>query len=565
MEYTEIWQKYEAGKDHHQRHGMYQSVKKCHRFYEGDQWHGMKAGGESLPTLNFIKPIARYQINMVAMNDMAMIFTSMVADPEVQALCEDLTHFAAAQAEKCKLDQKKWEIVKNACITGDHYLYVFDARQPSESVVQELSPQLVMRLVDKDDLYLANEEEPDFARQDWIIIAERLPVEEVKGRARAAKIPEDQIELIGPDEQTDAGDEPYKEMHSGEDKCTSLLHMRRTENGCAFCRSVKTVVYEPERTVKGLKTYPVCGMRWEAKHGSARGLGVVERLIPNQIEVNKTLARRSLIVKRYGYPTAIVDAKKVLNPEALATVGAIVKVDNLGANPVNSMVQYLQPAGPGGDAAALEAELLTQSRELEGAGEAATGQVDPTQASGEAIKAARDQSALNLNEQTANFKQFIEDLAQIWYQLWVAYATNGLLIRYTTEDDKQIEETIDQEQLQAADINIRIDVSPVDPYSVMSREMALENALAAKHITFEEYVKALDANSGVPKEKFQAIINARQQSAAVKTAQTTQNQAALPMEVPPVMDQTSSGQLSTDMLTALVSGGGGDVNALPVV
>src|SRR5699024_5876616 len=133
-------------------------------------------------------------------------------------------------------------------------------------------------------------------------------------------------------------------------------------------------------------------------------------------------------------------------------------------NPVNSMVQYLQPAGPGGDAAALEAELLTQSRELEGAGEAATGQVDPTQASGEAIKAARDQSALNLNEQTANFKQFIEDLAQIWYQLWVAYATNGLLIRYTTEDDKQIEETIDQEQLQAADINIRIDVSPVDPY-----------------------------------------------------------------------------------------------------
>ena len=82
MEYTEIWQKYEAGKDHHQRHGMYQTAKKCHRFYEGDQWHGMKAGGESLPALNFIKPIARYQINMVAMNDMAMIFTSVARHEE---------------------------------------------------------------------------------------------------------------------------------------------------------------------------------------------------------------------------------------------------------------------------------------------------------------------------------------------------------------------------------------------------------------------------------------------------------------------------------------------------
>lgn len=562
MDYTEIWQKYEAGKDHHQRHGMYQSVKKCHRFYEGDQWHGMKAGGESLPVLNFIKPIARYQINMVAMNDMAMIFTSMVPDAAVQALCEDLTHFAAAQAEKAKLDQKKWEIVKNACITGDHYMYVFDARKPSESVVQELSPQLVMRLVEKDDLYLANEEEPDLSRQEWIIIAERLPVEEVKRRARAAKIPEEEIALIGPDEQTDAGDEPYKEMHSGGDKCTSLLHMRLTTEGCAFCRSVKSLVYEPERTVRGLKIYPVCGMRWEAKHGSARGLGVVERLIPNQIEANKTLARRSLIVKRYGYPVAIVDAKKVLNPEALMTVGSIVKVDNLGANPVSSMVQYLQPAGPGGDAAALEAELLTQSRELEGAGEAATGQVDPTQASGEAIKAARDQSALNLNEQTANYKQFIEDLAQIWYQLWMAYATNGLMIRYTTEDDQQVEEIIEQAQLQAADINIRIDVSPVDPYSVMSREMALENALAAGHINFEEYVKSLDANSGVPKEKFQAIINARKQPAQTQAATT---QAALPMEVPAAIDQTAGGQVPADMLMTLAGAGGGEMNALPVV
>ena len=57
--------------------------------------------------------------------------------------------------------------------------------------------------------------------------------------------------------------------------------------------------------------------------------------------------------------------------------------------------------GIGGDAAALQGELVVMSRELEGASDAATGQVDPTRASGEAIKAARDQSAMNLNEQTA--------------------------------------------------------------------------------------------------------------------------------------------------------------------
>ena len=66
------------------------------------------------------------------------------------------------------------------------------------------------------------------------------------------------------------------------------------------------------------------------------------------------------------------------------------------------------------------------SRELEGASESATGQVDPTKTSGEAIKAARDQSAMNLNEQSAAYKQFVEDLAMIWYKLWVAYSVQGL-------------------------------------------------------------------------------------------------------------------------------------------
>ena len=51
-ETTGIWRKYEAGRDHHNGEGMYRRVERCHRFYEGDQWAGIKAGGEELPVLN---------------------------------------------------------------------------------------------------------------------------------------------------------------------------------------------------------------------------------------------------------------------------------------------------------------------------------------------------------------------------------------------------------------------------------------------------------------------------------------------------------------------------------
>ena len=168
-------------------------------------------------------------------------------------------------------------------------------------------------------------------------------------------------------------------------------------------------------------------------------------------------------------------------------------------------MQYLSPAPISGDAANLQAELVGTSRELEGAGEAATGQVDPTKASGEAIKAARDQSAISLNEQSAAYKQFVEDLAMIWYKLWVAYSVRGLRLADGT--------LLPHAELEALDIDIKIDISPIDPYSVLSRELSLENALAQQHITFEEYVEALDDNSGVPKDKFRAILDRRRGAA----------------------------------------------------
>ena len=86
-ECTDIWRRYQAGKDHHNRPNMYTQAEKCHRFYEGDQWHGLQAGDEELPMLNFIKPICRYKIVMVAMNDTAILFSPMDNDPKKAEIC----------------------------------------------------------------------------------------------------------------------------------------------------------------------------------------------------------------------------------------------------------------------------------------------------------------------------------------------------------------------------------------------------------------------------------------------------------------------------------------------
>ena len=568
-ETTDIWRKYDAGREHHRRANLYRTVERCHRFYEGDQWAGLKAGGEELPMLNFIRPICTYKIATVAMVDTAIIYSAINGDAQATAVCELLTRFAAAQWEKGKLDSKKWAVIKNACITGDHYLYCYDARQPSESVVQDLEPQLRMRLIGKTDIYFADEQEQDLGSQEWVIIAERRPVAQVREEARKNGIDEIEIARIVADEvdDTQVGYTDADEVGTDLGKCTSLLYLRKTDKGVTFARSVQAVIYQPEQLVPGLDVYPVCGMRWSDKAGSARGVGVVEGLIPNQIEVNRTIARRAVGVKRYSFPTAVYDQDRVANPEALGKVGASLRVKNLAGNPLNSMVQYLTPVGIGGDAAALQSELVAMSRELEGASDAATGQVDPTQASGEAIKAARDQSALNLNEQATAYKQFVEDLALIWYKLWAVYSAEGMAVQLPVACQVGEAQTvvIPHDIMADMDINIKIDISPVDPYSVLSREMALENALSQQHITFEEYVEALDENSGVPKDKFRAILERRQaQVAQMPGMMPGAELSAAGVGLPAVGGPASAG-MQAPGLGLPQMGMGGEQNALPLV
>ena len=108
----------------------------------------------------------------------------------------------------------------------------------------------------------------------------------------------------------------------------------------------------------------------------------------------------------------------------------------------------------------------------------------------------------------AAYKQFVEDLALVWFNLWVAYNPDGLEITYEREG-QEVAEVIPAEILTGMEVDIRIDVSPDNPWSKYAQQQTLDNLLASQHITFDEYVEALDDNGGVPKGKLTAILERR--------------------------------------------------------
>jgi hypothetical protein len=264
--------------------------------------------------------------------------------------------------------------------------------------------------------------------------------------------------------------------------------------------------------------YPIVNYVWEDTKGSARGCGDVEHLIANQIELNKTLARRAIAIKQCAFPKIAYLESAVTNPEQIDVVGAKIGVKDGNAQNIQNLISYLNPSAVSPDARNFTDELISLTKELAGAGDAATGQIDPTQASGTAIIATRDQAALPLNEQVARYRQFVEDVAVLWYDIWKAYNPNGLEIESENEMGNMEAQIIPAEILDGMMVNVRIDVSQNNPFSKYAQEQAIMNLFASQAISFEEMVEALDDDAVAPNGKLQDIIDKRGEQEKMKNA-----------------------------------------------
>lgn len=506
---THIWEKYKNGVNHHSAMNLYDETERNWNFFVGEQWKGVafKDKNYQPPIENIIKPIVRLQYSTVAQQKRTIVYNDMTEGGQYADIVRHLTALAEKEWEKGKMDSKMWQMTKRGAIAGDSYLYLYEQRKPTDSVIVEREPNIAHVLIPNTNIYFSDEQEEDINKMEYIIIAERVSVAKVKKIAEANGVPAHLIETITSDERRTEEASDIVEVKSDKGKCTSLLYFEKTADGIKFSRSTETVVYE--EGILPIDIYPVVDYRWEETIGTRRGVSAVKHLIPNQLEINYTLYRRSQSVKRSAFPHMVYDSTAIQNVDKLTEVGSTIAVNNFAANPVHNLVNYLPPASISPDAEKLQGELVSLTRELAGAGEAATGAVDPTKASGEAIKAARDQSALPLNEQVSATIQTMENLAQLWLKMWVGYAVNGLEINSEDEAGNPIKVIIDQETLKAINPSIKIDVSPIDPYSVMAEDNNLLAMLTAGHISFEEFVDALSENTNLPKAKFENVIKQR--------------------------------------------------------
>ena len=512
LKQTDIWELYERSRNYCRMINMYTETDRNYRFYNGDQWEGLKIKGIEPVQLNFIKPIVKYKVGNINSNLWAANFSSENFENKdfrkvAEKTCEMLNKKASKVWEKDSLDLKIRKVTKDAAINGEGIMYVhYDIE--NQAPVNEIIP--------KNDIYYGNENDSDIQRQPYILIKQRLPVIEVQELARAEGVSEENLKMIIGD--NDTFEESGESSKLEKDNMCTLVTKLYKENGTVHFAKATRYLDIKEDTDSGLSLYPVAHMIWEEKEGSARGEGEVKYHIANQIEVNKTIMRRLITVKNTAYPQKIVNTDKIMNPSAADQVGATLKTKGgLAVEDVRNIFAITNPAQMSTDVEKVQNELINITRELAGAGDIATGDVNPESASGKAILAVQQAAQQPLVEQLSELKTFIEDTIRIWLVMFIVYSEEGITLEDTTTDPNTGEEvtqlvTVPQTVMEELQATVKIDITPKGAFDKFAQEVSLENLLKAGYFSIERlselktYVKLLDDDSVMPKAKLEEAI-----------------------------------------------------------
>ena len=111
------------------------------------------------------------------------------------------------------------------------------------------------------------------------------------------------------------------------------------------------------------------------------------------------------------------------------------------------MITYLAPQAQAGDAKQLSDELLNTTKDLAGASDTALGNIELSRVSGTAATTVRDQQQVTLNEQADMFKEFVENVALLYFDLWKTYYPEGVKfeqVEVTAEELQKIEHSKDR-------------------------------------------------------------------------------------------------------------------------
>lgn len=558
----EIFSEYEKGtefKNSIGERGIAEQAKVNERFYVGDHWHGAQFGKDR-PLLRrpLIKRIHDFKFSHIASNPLAVNYTaegipfvaeetesrqkikeammngetpkdSEVSDDEISVVMEALSSYFRTTAERVKFEIVKWMALRNAGVDGTTIvwcywdetiktgLYADNARQVA------IKGDLSIEVLNVSQVVFGDPYTDNVQRQPFIIIAQRLHIDEVKREAKRNGVSKNDIDTIKPDD-----DDGYSVNFNDNDTAESRevkrvtvltkLYKEFDDNGDykVMCTRVckRTVIRKPFDMK--IQSYPIAKMSWEPRRGSIYGVSDITYMIPNQIAVNRALSAEVWSMMTSGMPITLVNGS-VITETFANTPGRTYKVFG-SAEDMQTAVRFVQPPQFNSQFINGIENLANNTLSDSGANDAALGNMRPDNAA--AIIQLQEASKAPLQVHINRFYDMIEDIARIWADFWLhMYGDRKLKI---TDKNGVRYFAFSAERYKNLIINAKIDVGASTMRSEAVSIATLDNLLNAQRINFLQYLERVPA--GIIPNKTDLLADVRAEMEATAETQYMNNE-----------------------------------------
>ena len=406
------------------------------------------------------------------------------ADEQAQTIAAALTDYFATTSRRLCLDTLGRQALRNAYITGTGVLYTYwddSIRTGLYADVSRTAPicgDISCEVLEIDHVYVGDPLLEDLQQQPYILIEQRKPAERLQRMAKHYGSAD--WRSVRPDE---GGDDM-----SAHATVITRFWKEWNEDGSA-CR-VKAVqvcrgaVVRPEWDL-GVKLYPLSLFRWEEKRCRAYGESEIPNLIPNQIAINRTVSAGVWAVMMMGMPIMLVNGDVVQQP-ITNDPGQVIPVYGAGEE-VQNAIRYVDPPAFTAQLDANVHNLINDTLSQSGISSALLGDIKPDNAS--AILAVREASLMPLQMVQNRYYHFIENVARIWCEFWMAmYGNRALKIR---RDGGVWYMPFEAEKYRDLLLDIRVDVGTGNPYSELRTVETLDNLYKNGVLTAKQYLSRL--------------------------------------------------------------------------
>lgn len=555
---TDIWKQYNEGLNFQRQMQFSSDFPKYERFKCGDQWPEPTANTKSLPrpVFNIISMFVSNKKSSVLNNNIKMIYRSnetgdntdeenpLAVEIRAKAVegAEKFTNYADAVWHELDQDKLNDDAVEDAATNGTGIFHYFWDSSVSGGEIRPYSGSLRGETIDPLNFFVANPQEEDVQKQEWIIISQRVPVAYVKNIAKTNGVSDEVLQLITPDKDTSAeGYDTATKEQDGSRKITLLTKYYRKDGIVYFSKSTRNVTvqkdqcltpgYEegeklsdniPEEMTKDtqhvIKRYPIALFRWQGRKKCIFGRGEVEGIIPNQKVINFTIAMMALSTQDTGWPKVIVKPgalqQKITNRPGEVLVDHYTSGDG---------IKYLNSATFNYGAINLVDKIMDLSRTTSGVTEVSTGETLGANMAASAIIALQNQAKLPIDNIQKRFYRAIKDIGYIWEEFFKTYYDSERLMVINRFDGQQTVSGFTGTAYANIDFSLKVDVGAGSIYSESLGQTTLDKMYDKGDISVDQYIE-LSPDNVMP---FKATLK---QMRAIQAQQMQEQQIQQPQE-----------------------------------